>query len=207
METRIASHGLNVTSASRVFFLNSPWQRSVERQAIKRAHRIGQTREVYVERLVLGGTIEEEVLRRREEMGRRELEGTKRFLEDGKLRGIISSAKFVPPIREEDQEEGEEGGFGRLFKVKEKDDEVDRELEIIEQEQKGKKRKAQVEQTAVLDARRKGQLLEPEPKKRKLRFEDADMDEIPRRSKIIVSKIPQAPAKDTARRRVQFVES
>ena len=170
-----------------------------------------------MERLVLGGTIEEEVLRRREEMGRQELEGTKRFLEDGKLRGIISSARFVPPITEE--EEGEKatmgfgiegGGFGRLFKVKEKDDEVDRELEIIEQEQKGKKRKVQVEPIAILDVDGKGRDVESSPRKRKLGFEDAeDRDGIPDRSKMIVLlKIPNAPAKkSTARRRVQFVES
>lgn len=58
METKVAAHGLNVTAASRVFFLNVCWQKSVERQAIKRAHRIGQTREVYVETLVLKDTIE-----------------------------------------------------------------------------------------------------------------------------------------------------
>jgi SNF2 family DNA or RNA helicase len=58
METRVAAHGLNVTSASRIFFLNVCWQKSVERQAIKRAHRIGQTKEVFVERLVLRDTIE-----------------------------------------------------------------------------------------------------------------------------------------------------
>src|SRR5271154_1696387 len=58
METRIAAHGLNVTSASRIFFLNVCWQKTTERQAIKRAHRIGQTREVFVERLVVRDTIE-----------------------------------------------------------------------------------------------------------------------------------------------------
>jgi len=58
METKVAAHGLNVTAASRVFFLNACWQRSVERQAIKRAHRIGQQREVFVETLVLKDTIE-----------------------------------------------------------------------------------------------------------------------------------------------------
>jgi hypothetical protein len=58
METKVAAHGLNVTAASRVFFLNACWQKTVERQAIKRAHRIGQTKEVFVETLVLKDTIE-----------------------------------------------------------------------------------------------------------------------------------------------------
>ncbi|GEQ72306.1 hypothetical protein JCM33374_g5993 [Metschnikowia sp. JCM 33374] len=65
MDLRLASHGLTVVSATRVYFLNPVWQRSIEAQAIKRAHRIGQTKEVFVETLVLRGTLEEEIYRRR----------------------------------------------------------------------------------------------------------------------------------------------
>jgi hypothetical protein len=136
METKVAAHGLNVTAASRVFFLNACWQKSVERQAIKRAHRIGQQREVFVETLVLKDTIEEELLIRREEMGREQLDRTKRFTDDGKLRGIISSAKFVPPC----SEETEDCGFGQLFRVKEKTDEVDKELDVVEERPTKKRR-------------------------------------------------------------------
>ena|SRR2546421_7732969 len=214
METRIAAHGLNVTSASRVFFLSTPWQRSVEKQAIKRAHRIGQTREVFVEMLVLGGTIEEVVIRRREEMGQRELEGKKGFLEDGKVRRIIESARFVPAIERKREERVIEGGemavngkkvngmvyevargdggfgeFGRLFKVKEKDDEVDRLLEIIEVSEKHGKRKAQVAGSTIAEERKTPQGEESSVtvrKKRKLRFaENEDSEEIPKRSKIV----------------------
>lgn len=65
MDLRLASHGLNIIAATRVYFLSSVWQRSVEAQAIKRAHRIGQTKEVFVETLVLKGTLEEEIYRKR----------------------------------------------------------------------------------------------------------------------------------------------
>lgn len=67
MDLRLAAHGLTIISATRVYFMSPVWQRSVEAQAIKRAHRIGQTKEVYVETLVLKGTLEEEIYRRREE--------------------------------------------------------------------------------------------------------------------------------------------
>lgn len=137
METRVAAHGLNVTAASRVFFLNACWQKSVERQAIKRAHRIGQQREVYVETLVLKDTIEEELLIRREEMGREQLDRTKRFTDDGKLRGIISSAKFVP----ECSEESDYCGFGQLFRMKEKTDEIEKDLKVAEVDNVPKKRR------------------------------------------------------------------
>ena len=53
MNIQEAAHGLHIASASRVFFVNPVWQPNVEAQAIKRAHRIGQTRPVYVETLVL----------------------------------------------------------------------------------------------------------------------------------------------------------
>lgn len=65
MDLRLASHGLTILSATRVYFINPVWQRSIEAQAIKRAHRIGQTNDVYVETLVLKGTLEEEIYKRR----------------------------------------------------------------------------------------------------------------------------------------------
>ncbi|OBA24290.1 hypothetical protein METBIDRAFT_35673 [Metschnikowia bicuspidata var. bicuspidata NRRL YB-4993] len=65
MDLKLASHSLTVIAATRVYFMNPVWQRSVEAQAIKRAHRIGQTKEVFVETLVLRGTLEEEIYRRR----------------------------------------------------------------------------------------------------------------------------------------------
>ena len=140
METKVAAHGLNVTAASRVFFLNPCWQRSTERQAIKRAHRIGQTREVFVETIVLKDTIEEELLNRREEMGKEQLDRTKKFLDDGKLRGIISSAKFVPEMASGEQDDVGEG-FGLLFRARgEKDEEIERQVDIIADEMGARKK-------------------------------------------------------------------
>ena len=46
MDLRLAAHGLNVSVASRVFFVNPVWQPNIEAQAMRRAHRIGQTRTV-----------------------------------------------------------------------------------------------------------------------------------------------------------------
>jgi len=75
---------------------------------------------------------------RREEMGRGELDRTKRFTDDGKLRGIISSAKFVPEVPLEEESKG----FGRLFRVKgRKDEEIERELNVDDDEKVVKKRK------------------------------------------------------------------
>jgi SNF2 family DNA or RNA helicase len=53
--------GLNLTEADYVFMLNPWWNPAAELQAINRAHRIGQTRNVFVYRFISSGTIEEKI--------------------------------------------------------------------------------------------------------------------------------------------------
>jgi superfamily II DNA or RNA helicase len=54
--------GLNLTRANYVFHLDPWWNPAVENQASDRAHRIGQTRSVYVQRLIMKHTIEARML-------------------------------------------------------------------------------------------------------------------------------------------------
>jgi superfamily II DNA or RNA helicase len=68
--------GLNLTAAEYVFLLDPWWNPAIEAQAIDRAHRIGQTRQVFAYRLIAEGTIEEKVL---------ELQDRKRGLADAIL--------------------------------------------------------------------------------------------------------------------------
>src|SRR5690606_29764514 len=65
--------GLNLTAADYVIHLDPWWNPAVEQQASDRAHRIGQTRPVTVYKLVLAGSIEQQILA---------LHGTKRELID-----------------------------------------------------------------------------------------------------------------------------
>jgi SNF2 family DNA or RNA helicase len=53
--------GLNLTKADYVFMLNPWWNPAAEAQAINRAHRIGQTRNVFVYRFISTDTIEEKI--------------------------------------------------------------------------------------------------------------------------------------------------
>jgi SNF2 family DNA or RNA helicase len=53
--------GLNLTGADYVFILDPWWNPAAEAQAIDRAHRIGQTRNVIAFRLLAKGTVEERV--------------------------------------------------------------------------------------------------------------------------------------------------
>jgi SNF2 family DNA or RNA helicase len=54
--------GLTLTEADYVFLLDPWWNPAVEAQAVDRAHRIGQDKQVFVYRLVSGETIEEKVV-------------------------------------------------------------------------------------------------------------------------------------------------
>lgn len=65
--------GLNLTAAEYVFLLDPWWNPAVEAQAIDRAHRIGQTQQVFAYRLIARDTVEEKVL---------ELQQSKRDLAD-----------------------------------------------------------------------------------------------------------------------------
>ncbi len=65
--------GLNLHAAEYVYLLDPWWNPAVEAQAIDRAHRIGQTRQVYAYRLIARDTVEEKVL---------ELQRSKRDLAD-----------------------------------------------------------------------------------------------------------------------------
>ncbi|MCC7076346.1 MAG: DEAD/DEAH box helicase [Acidimicrobiia bacterium] len=58
---RAGGQGLNLTAANRVFHFDRWWNPAVEDQASDRAHRIGQTRDVWVHKLVCLGTVEERI--------------------------------------------------------------------------------------------------------------------------------------------------
>jgi superfamily II DNA or RNA helicase len=54
--------GLNLTEADYVFLLDPWWNPATESQAVDRVHRIGQSKNVMVYRMVAAGTIEEKVM-------------------------------------------------------------------------------------------------------------------------------------------------
>ena len=54
--------GLNLTSADNVIIYDPWWNPAVENQAIDRTHRIGQTKKVFVYKLIMKDSIEEKVL-------------------------------------------------------------------------------------------------------------------------------------------------
>ena len=62
LSTRSGGLGINLTGADTVVFYDSDWNPAMDAQAQDRAHRIGQTREVHIYRLVCQSTVEENIL-------------------------------------------------------------------------------------------------------------------------------------------------
>lgn len=64
LSTRAGGLGINLTAADTVIFYDSDWNPTADQQAMDRCHRLGQTRQVTVYRMVTKGTIEERILNR-----------------------------------------------------------------------------------------------------------------------------------------------
>jgi len=62
--TRAGGVGINLTGADTVIFYDSDWNPAMDRQAQDRCHRIGQTREVNIYRMVSKHTVEENILKK-----------------------------------------------------------------------------------------------------------------------------------------------
>ncbi|KAI4300819.1 hypothetical protein L6164_034153 [Bauhinia variegata] len=64
LSTRAGGLGINLTAADTVIFYESDWNPTLDSQAMDRAHRLGQTRDVTVYRLICKETVEEKILLR-----------------------------------------------------------------------------------------------------------------------------------------------
>ena len=62
MSLKAGGVGLNLTEADYVYLVDPWWNPAVERQAIDRTHRIGQTRKVFAYKMICKDTIEEKIL-------------------------------------------------------------------------------------------------------------------------------------------------
>ncbi|KAH7306426.1 hypothetical protein KP509_22G011100 [Ceratopteris richardii] len=64
LSTRSGGVGVNLVGADTVIFYDSDWNPAMDQQAQDRCHRIGQTREVHIYRLISESTIEENILKK-----------------------------------------------------------------------------------------------------------------------------------------------
>ncbi|KAJ2400271.1 hypothetical protein GGI23_002138 [Coemansia sp. RSA 2559] len=96
MDVHLAAYGIDLSAASRVWFVSPVWQAARERQAIKRAHRLGQMRPVFVETLLSSGSIEQALWTRRQELSSDNTNVISGGVEDdGKMRTMLCNARFI----------------------------------------------------------------------------------------------------------------
>jgi SNF2 family DNA or RNA helicase len=63
LSTGVGAHGLTLTAATRVVVFDPSWNPAVDAQAVDRAYRVGQSRDVVTYRLITAGTVEEKMYR------------------------------------------------------------------------------------------------------------------------------------------------
>jgi len=118
--TRAGGIGLNLTGADTVIFYDSDWNPAMDRQAMDRCHRIGQTRDVHIYRLISEHTIEENILRK--QLQKRQLDDvvvdqgkfTTDFMSKTDVRDVLVKLADTSDLYQtrvlHDQQPAEEGG-------------------------------------------------------------------------------------------------
>ncbi|EGZ74227.1 hypothetical protein NEUTE2DRAFT_118817 [Neurospora tetrasperma FGSC 2509] len=108
MDVSQAAYGLDMKTASRIYFINPVLNPQVGAQAIGRARRISQQKPVTVETLVLHGSIDEVIVRRRKEMSPAEQRKCSRgsILDDRPIYNWILNAKILPLPASVDKDDG-----------------------------------------------------------------------------------------------------
>ncbi|KAK3330772.1 P-loop containing nucleoside triphosphate hydrolase protein [Apodospora peruviana] len=96
MDITQAAFGLDMKSASRIYFINPVLNPQVETQAIGRARRLSQLKPVTVETLVLRGSLEEVIVQRHGEMTQAEQRKCHSILDDKPIYEWILNAKILP---------------------------------------------------------------------------------------------------------------
>jgi len=92
--------GLNLTASDVVIHYDPWWNPAVEEQATDRAHRIGQTKHVFVYKLIAKGTIEERMMALQQR--KREL-AESIYSQDGTLSRALGEADIEDLLRPIDQ--------------------------------------------------------------------------------------------------------
>ncbi|XP_063395968.1 helicase SRCAP-like isoform X2 [Mytilus trossulus] len=116
LSTRSGGIGVNLTGADTVIFYDSDWNPTMDAQAQDRCHRIGQTRDVHIYRLVSERTVEENILKKANQkrmLGDMAIEGgnfTTTFFKEQTIKDLFSEPSGLDSLvkEKEDRKEKED---------------------------------------------------------------------------------------------------
>ncbi len=91
LSLKVGGVGLNLTAADYVFILDPWWNPQAELQAISRAHRLGQSKNVFVQRFITYGTIEEKI----QQLQQKKLALSDEFINSNNLFKFFSEEKIL----------------------------------------------------------------------------------------------------------------
>lgn len=115
LSTRSGGLGINLVGADTVIFYDSDWNPAMDAQAQDRAHRIGQTRDVHIYRLVSESTVEENILKKANQ--KRHL--SQLSLEEGRFttQSFIKEMTIADIIGAQPEENQAGGGVRRIWGI------------------------------------------------------------------------------------------
>ncbi|CAM9120258.1 unnamed protein product [Bubo scandiacus] len=129
LSTRSGGVGVNLAGADTVVFYDSDWNPTMDAQAQDRCHRIGQTRDVHIYRLISERTVEENILKKANQkrmLGDMAIEGgnfTTAYFKQQTIRELFDMAPEEPGRREPDRDKEKE-------KEREKEKEKERDGDV-----------------------------------------------------------------------------
>ncbi|KAK6438052.1 chromatin remodeling complex Adenosinetriphosphatase [Oleoguttula sp. CCFEE 5521] len=152
LTTRAGGLGINLTSADIVVLFDSDWNPQADLQAMDRAHRIGQTKQVHVFRLVTEHAIEEKVLER----AAQKLRLDQLVIQQGRAQQQIKQAAGKDELLGMIQHGAEEvfkneGGYGAFVNSDSKDDDDDIDAVLAKGEERTKMMNSKYEKLGLDD--------------------------------------------------------
>ncbi|XP_014817505.1 PREDICTED: helicase SRCAP-like [Calidris pugnax] len=115
LSTRSGGVGVNLAGADTVIFYDSDWNPTMDAQAQDRCHRIGQTRDVHIYRLISERTVEENILKKANQkrmLGDMAIEGgnfTTAYFKQQTIRELFDMAPEEPGRREPERDKERDG--------------------------------------------------------------------------------------------------
>ncbi|XP_065225307.1 chromatin-remodeling ATPase INO80 isoform X2 [Planococcus citri] len=150
LSTRAGGLGINLTAADTVIFYDSDWNPTVDQQAMDRTHRLGQTKQVTVYRLICKNTIEERMLQR----AREKCEIQRMVISGGGAKSDVMKPKEVVSLLLDDED------IEKKYRQKQLERRLAEEKQMENKEQERKRKLKNAAKDTIVEEEASGSLTE-----------------------------------------------